>query len=133
MVRLILAGLLWTVMALGAAAQSSDIEATIGAQVEAFRADDLATAFSYASPTIQGLFQTPENFGAMVRRGYPMVWRPAEIRYLGLRQEDGLFWQRVFVSDAQGGVHILDYQMIELETGWKINAVYLVRPPGVAA
>jgi len=66
-----------------AQAQSDEIKAVIGNQIEAFLADDFATAFTFASPMIREIFRTPENFGSMVRNGYPMVWRPAEIRYLG--------------------------------------------------
>lgn len=109
-----------------AMAQNQDIEATIGAQIEAFRADDFDTAFTYASPMIQGIFRTPDNFGVMVRRGYPMVWRPAEVRYLDLREIGGRLWQRVMITDAAGNVHLLDYEMIELESGWKINGVQRV-------
>lgn len=109
-------------------AQSSDIQATIGAQIDAFRADDFARAFTFASPTIRNMFRTPENFGGMVRNGYPMVWRPADVRYLDLRDVDGTLWQKVRITDGAGRVHILDYQMIRLENGWKINAVHLLEP-----
>ena len=109
-------------------AQSSDIQATIGAQIDAFRADDFARAFTFASPTIRNMFRTPENFGGMVRNGYPMVWRPADVRYLDLRDVDGALWQKVRITDGAGRVHILDYQMIRLENGWKINAVHLLEP-----
>ncbi len=109
-----------------ATAGNDDIEATIDAQIKAFRADDFEQAFSYASPAIQGLFGTPENFGVMVRRGYPMVWRPAEVRYLDLRDINGQLWQRVLITDRTGNVHILDYEMVPAENGWKINAVQRV-------
>lgn len=128
--------LLIVAMVLGLAgplrAQSADIEATISAQIEAFRADDFARAFTFASPTIQNLFQTPENFGGMVRNGYPMVWRPAKVRYLDLREQAGRLWQKVMITDAAGRVHVLDYQMIELENGWKINGVQLIEPGDVS-
>lgn len=110
-------------------AQGKEITATIDAQIEAFRADDFARAFGYASPGIRSVFQTPENFGAMVRSGFPMVWRPAEVRYLGQRDVAGKIWQRVQVTDTDGRVHILDYQMIRLENDWKINAVQILKMP----
>ncbi|WP_170526035.1 DUF4864 domain-containing protein [Ruegeria arenilitoris] len=124
--RLLLAVSLSAGLATAAVAQSGDIEANIAAQIEAFKADDFATAFTFASPNIQTMFRTPENFGAMVRNGYPMVWRPAEIRFLELRQISGFWWQKVMVVDAKGRVHILDYQMVQLENGWKINGVQLL-------
>lgn len=116
-----------------ASAQNTEVEATIDSQIEAFLADDFGRAFTFASPNIQRMFRTPENFGAMVRRGYPMVWRPAEVRYLELRQINGALWQKVQITDAEGRVHLLDYQMIELNSEWKINAVQYLRQPEVNA
>lgn len=112
-------------------AQSDEITATIGAQVEAFQADDLDRAFGYASPNIRRIFRTPENFGAMVQNGYPMVWRPTDLRFLELREIAGALWQKVQVTDAQGRVHLLDYQMINSGNEWKINAVQLLEPPQI--
>lgn len=108
-----------------------DIQATIGAQLEAFKADDFATAFSYASPMIQTMFGTSERFGVMVRNGYPMVWRPAEVRYLELKERDGKLYQDVLIRDLEGGRHVLEYQMIRNQAGWRINGVRILRDPGV--
>ncbi len=108
------------------AAQDAEIEANIAAQIQAFKADDFVTAFTFASPNIQNIFRTPENFGAMVRNGYPMVWRPSEVRFLELREVAGALWQKVMIVDGVGRAHILDYQMIQLEGGWKINGVQLL-------
>ncbi|MFD1511544.1 DUF4864 domain-containing protein [Lacimonas salitolerans] len=115
---------------LPAAAQDQDITAVIDQQLDAFKAEDVDRAFSYASPTIKGLFGTPQNFATMVQRGYPMVWRPAEVRYLDLRKVAGNLWQRVQITDEQGAVHMLDYQMIQTENGWQINGVQLLEAPG---
>lgn len=120
-------------LSLPASAQNAQIEATITAQIEAFKADDFVGAFSYASPTIKDMFKTPENFGAMVQKGYPMVWRPGAVRYLELREVAGNLWQRVMITDQSGALHFLDYQMIELDGGWKINAVQRLRPPAPSA
>lgn len=120
-------------LAASAAAQNAEIETTIDSQIEAFLADDFNRAFSFASPNIQQIFRTPENFGVMVRRGYPMVWRPADVRFLELREIEGRLWQKVQITDGEGRVHILDYQMIELDSGWKINAVQLLKEPAVSA
>ena len=67
------------------------IELTIEGQIEAFLADDFSSAFTYASPNIRELFGSAERFGAMVRNGYPMVWRPDEFRFLELREIDGRY------------------------------------------
>ena len=114
-------------------AQDTEIEATIQSQFDAFLADDVETAFSYASPMIKGLFGTPQNFGMMVRQGYPMVWRPDGIRYLSLREENGRPIQRVQIRDGAGMLHWLDYDMVQSDSGWQINGVRFVQMPGVGA
>ncbi len=124
--RLLLAVSLSAGLVSGAFAQNAEIEANISAQIQAFKADDFVTAFTFASPNIQRLFGDPENFGVMVRRGYPMVWRPAEVRFLELREISGALWQKVMITDGDGRVHLLDYQMIRQENGWKINGVQLL-------
>jgi hypothetical protein len=116
-----------------AQAQNAEIEGVIGAQIEAFKADDFEQAFTYASPTIRGIFGTSDRFGSMVRNGYPMVWRPEELRFLELREIAGNLWQRVMITDAAGRLHFLDYQMIQFENNWKINAVQVVQPPDPSA
>jgi hypothetical protein len=114
-------------------AQEQGIEETITQQLEAFKADDFGAAFDFASPNIKNIFRTPENFGAMVRQGYPMVWRPGEVTYLEQREIAGAIWQKVQIVDGAGRVHILDYQMIQTADGWQINGVQLLKQPDVAA
>jgi hypothetical protein len=114
-------------------ARDPAIESTIQSQFDAFLKDDVATAFSFASPNIKGLFGTPENFGRMVQNGYPMVWRPSGVKYLELREVAGRLWQRVMVTDQAGRTHLLDYQMVQTADGWQINAVQLLPEVGVGA
>lgn len=121
------------VAALSQEARVPAIETTIQNQFNAFLQDDVATAFTFASPNIQGMFGTPERFGQMVQQGYPMVWRPADVRFLELRNIAGNLWQRVMVTDQSGAVHMLDYQMIETVGGWQINGVQLLPQTGVGA
>ena len=106
---------------------------TIQSQIEAFQVDDFTTAFTFASPSIRRLFGDVDRFGAMVRNGYPMVWRPGEVRFLELREIDGRIWQKVLIRDQLGAVHILDYQMLQLDGGWLINGVQILRAPDVGA
>lgn len=131
--HLALAFMLFFTSVLPLRADSAAITATISQQIEAFQADDFDRAFEFAGPTIQQIFRTAENFGQMVRQGYPMVWRPAKLRFLELRRISGSLWQRVQVVDQQGQVHVLDYQMIKGPDGWLINAVHLLKAPGAAA
>ena len=114
-------------------AQDTPIEAVISQQIQAFRADDFERAFTFASPSIQGLFGSSENFARMVTQGYPMVWRPAQVEFLALRSQDGRLAQRVRIVDEAGLVHVLDYFMIPTEDGWKINGVELLKQEGLNA
>ncbi|MDJ0640273.1 MAG: DUF4864 domain-containing protein [Paracoccaceae bacterium] len=131
----IIIGLTWTGQALAQSEMPSDagIEATITAQIDAFLKDDFAEAFSFASPNIQGMFGNSDRFGQMVRNGYPMVWRPDDVQYLELREIQGNLWQKVLIRDQAGAMHVLDYQMIQTENGWKINGVQILKRPGFSA
>ena len=95
----------------------------ISAQIEAFLANDLDRAWGYASPIIQQRFGSSEQFGTMLREGYPMVWRPSEVTFLGSEVIAGKLWQNVLVRDARGALYVVGYQMIEGADGWRINAV----------
>ena len=125
--------LAFALLTLPAFAQQAPIQDTIRAQIQAFQVDDFAKAFTYASPTIHAMFGTPDNFGAMVRQGYPMVWHPSQVDMMDLRTVGGAFWQRVRVTDAKGQSYLLDYQMIEGPDGWLINAVQMQKSPDVGA
>lgn len=118
---------IWATLTLPAFAQEAPIRQTIQNQLDAFQADDFARAFTFASPNIKGIFGTPENFGAMVMEGYPMVRRPSAVTMLELREVAGNLWQRVMITDEAGRTHLLDYMMIETPDGWQINAVQLLQ------
>jgi hypothetical protein len=129
----VFAMLLAALLAFPAAAQEGPIQQTIQSQIDAFKADDFARAFTFASPNIKGLFGTPENFGAMVKNGYPMVYRPAEVEMGELREVAGNLWQRVRIIDQAGSAWFLDYMMVETPEGWQINAVQIMPAPDVGA
>ena len=120
-------------LAVPAFAQEDPIQRTIQSQLDAFVKDDFATAFTFASPMIKGMFGTAENFGMMVAQGYPMVYRPSAVKMLELRTVAGNLWQRVMITDVEGRTHLLDYMMVETPDGWQINAVQLLPSPDVGA
>lgn len=114
-------------------APNAGIEKTIRSQIDAFQQDDFGAAFEFAGPGIQNMFRTPENFGAMVRNGYPMVWRPEDLRFGDLRDIGGALWQKVIVQDGAGRTYVLDYRMGEYEDGWRIDGVQILPAPEVNA
>ena len=116
-------------LSVGVAAQQAEIEGTISSQIDAFRADDFDRAFTYASPLLQRLFQTPQNFERMVTQGYPMVWRPAQVDYLELQEYAGDWWQKVQIIDEKGARHLLLYRMQQTDAGWRIAGVQILEAP----
>ena len=110
-----------------------EIEAVISNQLAAFTEDDVDTAFSFAAPTIQDLFGTPQNFGLMVERGYPMIWRPDDVRFGDLIERDGGLYQRVMIRDGKGASHTVEYEMLDMGGQWRIGGVQILPQVGVAA
>jgi hypothetical protein len=112
------------------AGDRATIRQVIEDQIAAFRRDDAAAAFGFASPNIQSMFGTPENFIAMVRQGYPPVYRPQAVTFSEI------------VGDADGPVQLVDivgpdgeavtaaYELLQLPDGsWRINGCVLLAPP----
>ena len=113
-------------------AQDADIRSVITEQLMAFQADDFARAFTYASPMIKGIFQSPERFGEMVRNGYPMVWRPADVKFGTIKDQSGRLVQIVYLTDEFGRLFEAQYEMIQNDGTWEINGVRIV-PADVGA
>lgn len=114
-----------------APAQDAGHRAVIEGQIAAFMADDFTAAFDFASPNIRALFGSAERFGQMVTQGYPMVHRPADLRFLEQSERGGAIYQRVLISDQGGRLHVLEYEMILSPDGFLINGVRIV--PGQGA
>jgi hypothetical protein len=127
---LTMAGTLWAQDVL---APEPAIEGTIQSQIDAFLKDDFVTAFTFATPNLRTMFRTPENFGAMVRQGYPMVWRPEDVTFGDLRSIAGGLYQMVIVKDAAGDMHYLDYRMEMIDGEWRIAGVQILQAPEVTA
>lgn len=103
----------------------------ISSQIEAFQRDDGAAAFSYASPTIQGLFPSPERFMAMVRNGYQPVYRPKSVTFGPATETPRGPEQRVFVTGPDGRNWVAIYSLQKQPDGsWRINGCVLVEDAG---
>ena len=114
-------------------APRATVQGTVQGQIEAFLRDDFEAAFDFASPGIRRFFGDPGNFGAMVRQGFPMVWRPADVRFLKSRDLGAITLQNVMIRDAEGVFHVLEYQMELADNGWQINGVRILEQPEVGA
>ncbi len=116
-----------------AQAQDGTIEDVITSQLRAFNDRDVEQAWEYASPMIKGMFQTPENFGNMVRNGYPMVWDNTDPRFLDRQDMGNGTRQEVRIQGPDGAFYILDYQMVETPDGWQINGVQVIPAPYIVS
>ena len=106
------------------------IRAAIEGQMDAFRRDDGAAAFGFATPHIQAMFGTPENFLSMVRRGYAAVYRPRNVEFGEIVGAPENPVQLVHLIGPDGEAVIAAYEMAHQHVGWRINGCMLLRPPG---
>ncbi len=108
----------------------SAIRGVIESQLAAFKRDDGQTAFSFASPTIKQIFGTPERFMAMVRQGYPAVYRPQAVEFLKLHQDGTSLIQEIRFIGPDGKAVIALYSLIQTADGnWLIDGVVMVPAP----
>lgn len=111
------------------ASDQTAIRDVIEAQVEAFRRDDGAAAFGYASPGIREMFGGPELFMDMVRRGYRPVYRPQVFEFREIVTLDGMVTQKVHVIGPDGRPVTAFYPMTRLPDGsWRIEGCILRAP-----
>jgi hypothetical protein len=121
---------------------ASEIRKVIESQLEAFAADDPERAYSHASQGIRDRFGDATTFMAMVRRGYPMLIRPAAVAFLRaqafpasepspdtvqqavqivqVRDREGRLWQATYVLERQAGA------------GWRIGGCVVAADRGMS-
>jgi hypothetical protein len=110
-------------------ADRAAIRDIIQSQVDAFRRDDGDAAFGFASPTIRGMFGTPDVFMDMVRQGYQPVYRPKVFDFREIVMLHGQITQKVHVVGPDGRPVTAFYPMVRLPDGsWRIEGCYLQAP-----
>ena len=93
----------------------------VSAQLEAFAKDDAKRAFSYAAPSMRAMFGTPERFLAMVRAGYPVVYRASRVTFLIPLSDEGDLLQGVHLTDGAGTLWLATYRLERQSDGsWRI-------------
>lgn len=116
------------------AADRTAVQGVIEQQLQAFLRDDGITAYSFAAPNIKGMYPSVEAFMAMVRQGYPPVYRPRDYSFQELTAETGYLKQEVEIVDAEGAFWTAVYTLRqEADGSWKITGCYLVKKPGGVA
>jgi hypothetical protein len=107
------------------------VRQVIEAQLAAFAEDDAEKAFSFAAPSIRESFGTAEKFMAMVRRGYPVVYRPTSVRFLDPVLHGDTLMQRVRMTDDLGAAWMVVYSLERQDDrSWRITACIAARGDG---
>ena len=108
------------------------VRQVIEAQIDAFRKDDAARAFSYATDGIRLTFVTAENFMEMVRSQYAVVYRPRTVAFeapIGITGDELV--QPVRLTDDAGRAWVALYPMLRGSDGvWRTNGCQLRRAEG---
>lgn len=116
------------------AADAEAFRDIISSQIEAFRADDGARAFAFASPFLQSKFVSADIFMSMVREQYPPVYRPQSFRFGAITEDLGPPTQKVHLIGPDGAAWTALYAMQRQDDGtWLISACVLLREEGVGA
>jgi len=111
-------------------ADARAVRAVIEAQLDAFKRDDAARAFSYAAPGIRNAFGTAEKFMAVVREQYAVVYRPRSVSFEAPLMAGEDLVQPVHLTDGDGHAWMAIYPMMKLPDGtWRINGCHLAPLP----
>lgn len=112
-------------------ADARAVRKVIEAQLAAFAEDDAERAFSFAAPSIREAFGDAEKFMTMVRKGYPVVYRPTSVRFLDPVLESGALLQRVRMTDDVGVPWMVVYSLERQDDkSWRITACVAARGDG---
>ncbi|NJR64569.1 MAG: DUF4864 domain-containing protein [Leptolyngbyaceae cyanobacterium CRU_2_3] len=108
-------------------ADRETIHSLVQLQLQAFQDGNAAEAFSFASPSIQAQFGTPETFVDMVKTGYPSVYCPRSVVFEEITMVQGLPAQKVMLMSAEGELVRAIYLMQQQpDASWRIHGCFLI-------
>ena len=110
--------------------ESEMVRNTITSQIEAFKENNIAKAYTFAAPNIQAQFPSPEVFGMMVRNGYPVIWRPRSFKFTKFQDLGNKAIQRVLFQSYNGSLETYDYILEKYADLWKIAGVLTINLAG---
>jgi len=107
-----------------------EVRNTISSQIEAFKENNIAKAYTFAAPNIQAQFPNPDVFGLMVRNGYPVIWRPKSFKFTKFQDLGNKSIQRVLFQSYDGRLETYDYILEKYDDLWKIAGVLTINLAG---
>lgn len=112
-------------------ADAKSVRTVVEAQLAAFARDDARKAFSFAAPNVREASGSASSFLAMVRRDYPVVYRPASIAFLNPEGTGDEVLQRVQMQDASGDSWLAVYSLQRQKGNvWRITGCAVVENKG---
>ena len=112
-------------------ADAQSVRSVVEGQLDAFAQDDAARAFALAAPNVRQAAGTAPVFMAMVRRNYPVVYRPASVAFLKPDAEGDQVIQRVQMTDASGDAWLVIYSLQRQKSkAWRITGCQVVSNKG---
>ncbi|MDB5868279.1 MAG: hypothetical protein JWP96_611 [Polaromonas sp.] len=114
-----------------APADEKNVRAAVEGQLAALARDDAVKAFSYAAPNVRQAVGTAPRFMAMIRRSYPMIYRPASSAFLKPEADGSQVVQRVQMVDAGGNDWLAIYSLQrQKDKSWRITGCQVVPNKG---
>jgi Domain of unknown function (DUF4864) len=103
------------------------VRIVIQGQLAALARDDADKAFTFAAPNVREAVGTAKRFLAMVRKNYPMIYRPASAAFLKPEGHDDLVIQRVQILDADDNDWLAIYSLQrQKDRAWRITGCKVV-------
>ena len=71
-----------------------------------------------------------DSFGAMVKNGYPIIWRQKNFKFTKFQDLGNKFIQRVLFQSYDGSLETYDYILEKYDDLWKIAGVLTINLAG---
>ena len=110
-----------------------EVQAVIECQLLAFQSSDGPGAFFHAAPAIQGAFGDSDNFMAMVKRGYRIIYDNQSWEFEDSRIQGDNAAQIVVVEDGEGRQVRAVYYLGKMQGRWQITGVQQIETIGTDA
>ncbi len=116
-------------------ADKESFKSVVTSQLNAFKMDDGAKAYSYAAPKVTQIFPNAEIFMTMVQRGYPPVYRNEKFTFGATTIDQfGRPVQHVTIRTGDGKAYEALYAMeLEADGTWKIAGCTLAEIAEIGA
>ena len=106
------------------------VKKVISSQLLAFKEKNIKRAYSFAAPNIKRQFSNSENFGLMVRNGYPVIWRPKSYKFVKFSTNGKRSVQRVLFRSTTDALLTYDYLLERFSSEWMIAGVIQANTEG---